>query len=71
MSVKFTDNSKEVLSEFEKATHSGLTAIGIAAEGHAKREITKLVYSRGGADKRYRLTGMVFPMKLLTIVNNM
>lgn len=57
MSVKFTDNSKEILSAFDAAVLRGLTAVGMTAEGHAKREITKLVYSRGDKDKKYRLTG--------------
>ena len=36
MSVKFVDNSKQVLSDFEKAIEVGLEAIGQTAEGHAK-----------------------------------
>ena len=38
MSIKFTDNSKDVLSAFEKAMRNGLTAVGMTAEGHAKKE---------------------------------
>lgn len=57
MSITFKDNTDEVLSALEKAIQNGLTAIGMTAEGHAKREITKLVYSRGDKEKRYRLTG--------------
>lgn len=34
MSVKFTDNSKEVLSAFDDAVLRGLEAVGITAEGH-------------------------------------
>ncbi len=34
MSVKFTDNSKEVLSAFDEAVVRGLEAVGITAEGH-------------------------------------
>lgn len=34
------DNTEEFLSELEKAIENGLTAIGITAEGHAKRSIT-------------------------------
>lgn len=37
MSVKFTDNSKEVVSAMEKAIKRGLEAIGMTAEGHAKK----------------------------------
>jgi phage gpG-like protein len=32
------DNSKEVLSAMEKAIERGLEAIGLTAEGHAKKE---------------------------------
>ncbi len=38
MSVKFTDNSKAVLSAFDKAMHNGLTAVGMTAEGYAKKD---------------------------------
>lgn len=54
---KFKDNTDEVLSALGKAKRRGLVAIGLAAEGHAKRELTKLVYSRGSKEKKYRLTG--------------
>lgn len=36
--VKFTDNSKSVLDEFEKAVERGLEAIGIEAEKKAKKD---------------------------------
>ena len=36
--VKFTDHSKEVLSAFAKAKKNALTAIGITAERHAKKD---------------------------------
>lgn len=38
MSIKFTDNSAEVLSALEKATHNGLTAVGMTAERYAKND---------------------------------
>lgn len=38
MSVKFTDNSKEILSAFDDAVLRGLEAVGITAEGHAKNK---------------------------------
>ena len=57
MSIEIKDHSKEFLDAMEKAIKNGLTAIGMTAEGHAKREITKKVYSRGKVDKSYRLTG--------------
>jgi hypothetical protein len=57
MSITIKDNTDEFLSAYEKAIENGLTAIGMTAERHAKREITKLVYSRGNNEKKYRLTG--------------
>lgn len=38
MSVTVKDNTKEVLSALEKAKKRGLEAIGLVAEGHAKKE---------------------------------
>ena len=35
--VEFRDNSKEVISFFNKAKHRALEAIGLTAEGHAKK----------------------------------
>ena len=35
------DNTKEVLSAMEKAIERGLEAIGLSAEGHAKKIITQ------------------------------
>jgi HK97 gp10 family phage protein len=40
MSITIKDNTDEFLSAFEKALENGLTAIGMTAEGHAKRKIT-------------------------------
>jgi phage gpG-like protein len=37
MSYTYKDNTDEVLSAFEKAKIRGLTAIGMTAEGHAKK----------------------------------
>lgn len=37
MSIKFTDHSTEVLEALESAISRGLEAIGLSAEGHAKR----------------------------------
>lgn len=37
MSVEIKNNSKEVLSALEKAIQRGLEAIGMTAEGHAKK----------------------------------
>lgn len=38
MSYKIKDNTEEVLSAMEKAIERGLEAIGLTAEGHAKKE---------------------------------
>ena len=38
MKVDFNDNSEQVLSAMEKAIKNGLEAIGLTAEGHAKKE---------------------------------
>lgn len=35
--IEFRDNSKEVISFFDKAKHRALEAIGLTAEGHAKK----------------------------------
>ena len=37
MSYSYKDNTEEVLSALEKAKIRGLTAIGMTAEGHAKK----------------------------------
>ena len=57
MNYKFKDNSAEFQRAYEAALRRGLTAIGIEAEANAKKEITRLVYSRGDKEKKYRLTG--------------
>ena len=41
MSYTYKDNTDEVLSALEKAKVRGLTAIGMTAEGHAKKKITQ------------------------------
>ena len=38
MKVDYKDNSDQVLSAMEKAIKNGLEAIGLTAEGHAKKE---------------------------------
>lgn len=38
MSYKYKDNTDEVLSAMEQAIKNGLEAIGLTAEGHAKKE---------------------------------
>ena len=38
MSYYYKDNTEEVLSAMEKAIERGLEAIGLTAEGHAKKE---------------------------------
>lgn len=37
--IEFRDNSKEIIGLFSKAKHRALEAIGLAAEGHAKKEL--------------------------------
>ena len=54
MSYTYKDNTDEVLSKMEKAIERGLEAIGMTAEGHAKKVLTKAVYT---GDKDYPLTG--------------
>lgn len=54
MSYTYKDNTEEVLSAMEKAIERGLEAIGMTAEGHAKKVLTKAVYTGG---KDYPLTG--------------
>lgn len=57
MGIDFTDNSDEVLEALERATRNGLTAIGMTAEGYAKRRLTETVYTRTTDPDGYRLTG--------------
>lgn len=38
MSYSYKDNTEQVLSAMEKAIKRGLEAIGLTAEGHAKKE---------------------------------
>jgi hypothetical protein len=54
MSYSYKDNTEEVLSAMETAIERGLEAIGMTAEGHAKKVLTKVVYT---GDKDYPLTG--------------
>lgn len=54
MSVEMKDNTKEVLEALDRAIERGLEAIGMAAEGHAKKILTGAVYT---GDKPYKLTG--------------
>lgn len=39
MSYSYKDNTQEVLSALEKAKKNGLEAIGLTAEGHAKKNL--------------------------------
>ena len=41
MSYAYKDNTDEVLSALERAKRRGLEAIGLTAEGHAKKKITQ------------------------------
>ena len=52
--IEYRDNTEEVLSALESAIRRGNESIGLAAEGHAKKKLTKEVYT---GDKPYKLTG--------------
>ena len=54
MSYTYKDNTDEVLAAMERAKKRGLETIGLVAEGHAKKKLTKEVYT---GDKPYKLTG--------------
>lgn len=54
MSYTYKDNTDEVLAALERAKKRGLEAIGLTAEGHAKKKLTKEVYT---GDKDWPLTG--------------
>lgn len=41
MNYTYKDNTDEVLAALERAKKRGLEAIGLTAEGHAKKKITK------------------------------
>lgn len=52
--IEYRDNTEEVLRAMKAAIRRGNEAIGLAAEGHAKRKLTKEVYT---GDKDWILTG--------------
>ena len=54
MKVTVTDNSRKYLSALQFATLRGLEALGVTAEGHAKKKLTREVYT---GNKPYKLTG--------------
>ena len=54
MSYTYKDNTAEALAALKRAKKRGLEAIGLTAEGHAKKKLTKEVYT---GDKPYKLTG--------------
>lgn len=43
--VVFSDNSDEMLEDYEARKHLGLEAIGLSAEAHAKERLTATVYT--------------------------
>lgn len=57
MSYTYKDNTDEVFAALERATKNGLKAIGMTAEGHAKKKLTETVYTRTTDPKGYKLTG--------------
>ena len=52
--IDYRDNTEEVLDALEAAVRRGNEAIGLAAERHAKKKLTKEVYT---GDKDWPLTG--------------
>ena len=52
--IEYRDHTEEVLKAMEAAIRRGNEAIGLAAEGHAKKKLTKEVYT---GDKDWELTG--------------
>ena len=52
--IEYRDHTEEVLKAMEAAIRRGNEAIGLAAEGHAKKKLTKEVYT---GDKDWPLTG--------------
>ena len=54
MKVTVTDNSREYHSALQFATLRGLETIGLTAERHAKKKLTREVYT---GKKPYKLTG--------------
>ena len=54
MKVTVKVNSREYHSALQIAAHRGLEAIGLTAERHAKRKLTREVYT---GKKPYKLTG--------------
>ena len=54
MEVTVTDNSRKYLSALQFATLRGLETIGLTAEKHAKKKLTREVYT---GNKPYKLTG--------------
>ena len=54
MKVTVTDNSRKYLSALQFATLRGLETIGLTAEKHAKKKLTREVYT---GKKPYKLTG--------------
>lgn len=55
--ITFEDNSPEVMEAFFHAVERGLEAIGITAEGYAKKELSKVQAHAGGPDRPYIDTG--------------
>lgn len=55
--ITFKDNSPEVMEAFFHAVERGLDAIGITAEGYAKKELSKVQAHAGGPDRPYIDTG--------------
>ena len=52
--IEYRDNTNKILELLQGAKRRGFEAIGLAAEGHAKKKLTKEVYT---GDKDWPLTG--------------
>lgn len=57
ITVKFNDNSKEVLEALQKATIRGLEACGAMAESYAKKELSKSKVHADGTSRPNVITG--------------
>ncbi|MBR4266480.1 MAG: HK97 gp10 family phage protein [Bacteroidales bacterium] len=57
VSVKFDDNSPQVLDALQKATVRGLEACGAMAESYAKKELSKPKTHRDGSVRPNVVTG--------------
>lgn len=57
ITIKFTDNSPQVLSALQRATIRGLEACGATAESYAKKELSRPKVHKDGTSKPNVVTG--------------